>query len=113
MRQLLRGATITALVKAQYTYWVQFTDGKGNCYMPGIYDSTRTCFCVKNIRTDQIASTNGGTLKLFSSSDCTGNYESVPLHQEISNAEWVNSFSLGPAGSSMGPSGCPKTMPYC
>jgi len=106
---------IAPIVKSQqpYTYNIQIGCGYNCCLMPGIYDSTRTCFCVSNIHTEVFANQNGGTLKLFSSSDCTGNYDVVPLHSEISNGEWVNSFSLGPAGSSVGPYGCPSTMPSC
>ncbi|KAJ2956750.1 hypothetical protein NQZ79_g7411 [Umbelopsis isabellina] len=62
---------------------------------------SRKCLCLKGTTTWQIGqSTGAGTVKMFSTTDCTGNYEVVPTNSYISNAQWVNSISYGPSGSS-------------
>ncbi|KAG0046175.1 hypothetical protein BGZ83_008633 [Gryganskiella cystojenkinii] len=72
----------------------------------------RYCFCVSNTQTNRILNKNGGTVKIFSSTDCTGNYDTLALGKTLSNAQWVNSISIGKAGiASQGPDGCYNYFP--
>ncbi|KAF9912379.1 hypothetical protein EC991_011071 [Linnemannia zychae] len=48
---------------------------------------------------------SGSDVKLFSTTDCTGNYATVK--DDVYNAQWVNSISYGKSGiPSEGPNGC-------
>lgn len=73
-------------------------------------DSTRVCWCLKNTQTASITGDNGGLIRAFSSSDCTGNYDTIGSNSGINNAQWVNSISFGASGvASTGPGGyCPN-----
>ncbi|KAF8952610.1 hypothetical protein CPC16_006908 [Podila verticillata] len=73
-------------------------------------DNNRGCWCVKNTQTGSITGVNGGNIKLFSTSDCTGNYQTLGSNSKASNTQWVNSFSMGASGvSSSDPQGyCPN-----
>jgi hypothetical protein len=63
---------------------------------------TRKCLCLQGTTTSQIGqSTGSGSVKVFSTTDCTGNYEVIPENSYINNAQWVNSISYGPGGSSV------------
>jgi hypothetical protein len=66
--------------------------------------SERQCWCTKDVKTAEIQNSggSGGLVRLFSTDDCT-----------VSNAEWVNSVSLGPSGSSIGPGSCPSSFRAC
>ncbi|KAG0363968.1 hypothetical protein BGX24_004809 [Mortierella sp. AD032] len=70
--------------------------------------SPRDCIC--NAQTGFIKGLNGGTIKLFSSADCTGNFQTLGAYKEAANTQWVNSFSFGLDGyASSGPNGyCPN-----
>jgi hypothetical protein len=72
----------------------------------------RWCVCVRNTQTGFIEGVNGGLIKLFSSSDCTGNYDTIGSNEKVGNANWVNSFSFGRSGiSSNNPNGvCPNYL---
>ncbi|KFH69033.1 hypothetical protein MVEG_05835 [Podila verticillata NRRL 6337] len=71
-------------------------------------DNARTCFCVKNTQTLSVFVSGNGNVKLFSTTDCTGNYATVGNGKTQDNTQWVNSISVGKAGiSSSGPNGCP------
>lgn len=61
-------------------------------------DGKRYCFCLKDTQTARIRGENGGDVKLFSTSDCTGNYANG--NKVTDNAQWVNSVSLGASGIS-------------
>ncbi|KAG0093911.1 hypothetical protein BGZ93_008781 [Podila epicladia] len=75
---------------------------------------TRTCFCTKNVQTGWIKGNNGGDIKLFSSNDCTGNFQTLGTNERVNNAQWVNSVSFGKSGiSSVGPSRDPSGAVYC
>ncbi|KAF9111965.1 hypothetical protein BGX27_004186 [Mortierella sp. AM989] len=60
-----------------------------------VNDADRQCFCVKNTQTGSIQGDNGGDIKLFSTTDCTGNFQKLGSNSKVSNTQWVNSFSLG------------------
>ncbi|KAG0238979.1 Peptidyl-prolyl isomerase cwc27 [Actinomortierella wolfii] len=79
--------------------WAEFEGG----------NSFRTCLCVKNTQTGYLKGYNGGDIKLFSTTDCTGNFQKVGSNSEVKNIQWVNSISYGKPGiPSSGPSGCPN-----
>ncbi|KAG0037174.1 hypothetical protein BGZ82_003019 [Podila clonocystis] len=65
-----------------------------------VHDEDRQCFCVKNVQTGTIKGDNGGDIKLFSSTDCTGSYKALGTNSLASNAQWVNSVSVGASGKS-------------
>jgi len=72
-------------------------------------DNTRVCWCLKNTQTASITGSNGGLIRAFSTSDCTGNYDTIGTNSNINNAEWVNSISFGASGAaSTGPASCPN-----
>ncbi|ORX46494.1 hypothetical protein DM01DRAFT_1339496 [Hesseltinella vesiculosa] len=81
-------------------YWLDVRDDK----MPQHYEfytkDVRKCICLRTKRSDRIDNLGGGDVKVFSSSDCTGNYASIKEGGEIKNARWVNSASFGPKGTS-------------
>ncbi|KAG0037478.1 hypothetical protein BGZ82_002433 [Podila clonocystis] len=59
----------------------------------------------QELQTARIMNYSGSDVKLFSSSDCTGNYDKVA--DNAYNAQWVNSMSYGRSGiSSESPDGC-------
>ncbi|KAF9900798.1 hypothetical protein EC991_006884 [Linnemannia zychae] len=70
----------------------------------------RICVCVKNVQTFSIYSEPFCNARVFSTSDCTGNFQTInKWDKPIENAQWVNSISFGKAGiSSSGPNGCPN-----
>ncbi|KAF9142292.1 hypothetical protein BG015_000986 [Linnemannia schmuckeri] len=65
----------------------------------------RHCVCLENSQTAKIKNTNGGVMKLFSTDNCTGNYAVLSKGATRSNAQWVNSASVGQDG-------IPSTGPY-
>ncbi|KAF8952609.1 hypothetical protein BGZ52_005065, partial [Haplosporangium bisporale] len=58
----------------------------------------RDCICLNNTQAGSITGVNGGLIKLFSSSDCSGKYKTLGSNSQASNAHWVNSFSFGASG---------------
>lgn len=66
----------------------------------------RECYCLKNTQTNYIHNWQGGIVKLFSSTDCTGNYDTLGSDKILQPAYWVNSMSLGREGKSTGPFYC-------
>ncbi|KAF9921002.1 hypothetical protein FBU30_009024 [Linnemannia zychae] len=63
----------------------------------------RICYCISQTQTARIDGTNGGDVKLFSSSDCTGSYTGGS-GKVTTGAQWVNSVSFGKSGiPSVGP----------
>ncbi|KAG0265848.1 hypothetical protein BGZ95_003200 [Linnemannia exigua] len=61
-----------------------------------IPDNTRYCLCVSGTQTAQIDGRNGGQVRLFGKSDCTGNF--VDGAKVTGSAQWVNSISFGRSG---------------
>lgn len=70
--------------------------------------NVRSCVCLASTQTATIQGVNGGTIRVFSSVDCTGAYDTISTNGKISNAQWVNSISWGPSGSSLSPGTCPN-----
>lgn len=68
----------------------------------------RTCICLKNTQSAKIYNKEGGDVKLFSTSDCIGNYVPLALGKTQTNAQWVNSVSIGKINI---PSSPPLTCP--
>lgn len=69
----------------------------------------RSCVCLKNTQTFRIMNFSHSDVKVFSSTDCTGNYDIVTT--DIYNAQWVNSMSFGRSGiPSEGPDSCPNYL---
>ncbi|KAG0084361.1 hypothetical protein BGZ93_001272 [Podila epicladia] len=84
-----------ALASVFYNVHVENNDGsKYYGFYTEIYE--RTCFCISQTQTYLIDGDRGGDVKLFASSDCTGNYASGT--KETRNAQWVNSISMGKSG---------------
>ncbi|KAI9306184.1 hypothetical protein BJ944DRAFT_238980 [Cunninghamella echinulata] len=86
-------------VSAVY-YNVPYCSG-GACAFLTSFTNKRICACMSGTRTEEINYDQSGVLKLFSTSDCTGNYQQVYKGQSVKNAMWVNSISFGPAGTSV------------
>ncbi|KAG0217303.1 hypothetical protein BGX33_010949 [Mortierella sp. NVP41] len=69
----------------------------------------RACYCLKNTQTAKIYNRDGGDVKLFSTTDCTGNFSKLSEGKTQSNAQWVNSMSFGASGiPSRDPASCPN-----
>ncbi|KAK3830132.1 MAG: hypothetical protein JOS17DRAFT_197830 [Linnemannia elongata] len=67
----------------------------------------RRCVCLKNTQTYRIMNFSQSDVKLFRSTDCTGNYDTV--EGDIYDAQWVNSMSWGKSGiPSEDPDSCPN-----
>jgi hypothetical protein len=60
----------------------------------------RVCQCLSGTQTNKIKNTSGGLVRVFSTTDCTGSYETIAAGSTISNAQWVDSVSFGPSGTS-------------
>ncbi|KAG0275478.1 hypothetical protein BGZ96_003771 [Linnemannia gamsii] len=65
----------------------------------------RHCVCLETTQTSKIKNTNGGVMRLFSKSDCTGEFSGLAKGSTRTNAQWVNSVSVGKDG-------IPSTGPY-
>ncbi|KAG0046671.1 hypothetical protein BGZ83_008124 [Gryganskiella cystojenkinii] len=79
--------------------------GKTFSLVPG----DRYCYCLRNTQTNTITGKNGGDIKLFSKSDCTGNFATLGSNSQQNNAQWVNSVSFGESGIPSGSSDyCPN-----
>ncbi|KAF9926349.1 hypothetical protein FBU30_004046, partial [Linnemannia zychae] len=104
---LLLGLASINFASANYAYAMISNVGGTKDHVFQIPDTQRKCYCVKNTQTYKIYTGASSNARVFSSSDCTGNYDTVTSY--ISGAQWVNSISIGKAGiSSSGPSGCPN-----
>ncbi|KAF9194078.1 hypothetical protein BGZ50_006743 [Haplosporangium sp. Z 11] len=104
---ILLSALCVQIALAAQDYCIQLVNSNGSkaqllCSSPG----TRICGCLKNTQTGSIQGVNGGDIKLFSKSDCTGNYQKLGSHSKIRNAQWVNSFSMGASESGKVAIGC-------
>ncbi|KAG0339747.1 hypothetical protein BG000_001423 [Podila horticola] len=94
---LLSALCASALAASPY-----FVDIKNNAGTEGfrfnIVYEIRDCICVNNTQIGSITGVNGGNIKLFSTSDCTGKYKYLGSNNRTSNTQWVNSFSFGASG---------------
>lgn len=89
--------------------WIRLTNNAGRTYEDSVLPGERECLCLKNTQTATITGASAGTIRLFSSNDCTGNYQTIYDDDQIGNAYWVNSVSWGESGvPSHGPNGCPN-----
>ncbi|KAG0232233.1 hypothetical protein BGW42_008287, partial [Actinomortierella wolfii] len=70
----------------------------------------RTCLCIKNVQTAKIRNVDVGDVKLFSTTDCTGNYSKLGKGKTQGNTYWVYSVSFGDSGkpSVVADPTCPK-----
>ncbi|KAF9301780.1 hypothetical protein BGZ74_006273 [Mortierella antarctica] len=69
-------------------------------------NNIRPCICLASTQTATIGGIDGGIIKVFQSNNCRGNYQTIPSNKAIENAQWVNSMSFGPSGSSLDPGPC-------
>ncbi|KAG9319175.1 hypothetical protein KVV02_007295 [Mortierella alpina] len=77
--------------------------------LSSINQDNHWCICLKNTQTDKIYNRNAKDVKLFSSTDCTGNYSPLVIGKTQNNAQWVNSASIGKSGiPSVPPKSCPN-----
>ena len=105
---LLTVATLLVATSKVHGYEIIFGDAT-NSVPVGLDNGFRQCLCISNTDTTYIEGVNGGLIRLFSSSDCTGNYETLGSNSEITNAQWVNSISYGASGiASLPPQGSCK-----
>ncbi|ORZ20884.1 hypothetical protein BCR41DRAFT_350457 [Lobosporangium transversale] len=108
-KSLLLLALCAAGALAQGDYNVDIIDNEGR--METLFDSFghRPCYCLKKTQTATIYNREGGNVKLFSTTDCTGSYSTLGLGKPQYNAYWVNSMSFGKAGiPSRNPTSCPN-----
>ncbi|KAK3823886.1 MAG: hypothetical protein JOS17DRAFT_752498 [Linnemannia elongata] len=68
----------------------------------------RSCICLNNTETAKIYNKVGGDVRLFSSSECIGNYALLAVGKTQTNAHSVNSLSIG---KSVFPPSGPLTCP--
>ncbi|KAF9321666.1 hypothetical protein BG003_000549 [Podila horticola] len=107
MHKSLIFLVVLCVPMAASAYCIEFANNSGSKKWKGCYDE-RICYCVANVQTGTIRGIDGGNIKLFSNSDCTGNYDILGSNGQVSNTQWVNSISFGRSGiSSVGPWGCP------
>ncbi|KAF9948207.1 hypothetical protein BGZ72_009852 [Mortierella alpina] len=98
-----------ALAQVTPSYYATLFNNAGKSEELAVPRTKRACVCLKNTQTARIMNYSGGdsVVKVFSSTDCTGNFATVT--DNIYNAQWVNSMSFGRSGiSSDGPHGCPN-----
>ncbi|KAK5807785.1 hypothetical protein F5H01DRAFT_352585 [Linnemannia elongata] len=103
---LLSAAACASIALADYAVQICDTD----CNRVHTFrtpSNIRPCICLASTQTGTIGDINGGDIKVFQSIDCTGNYQVIKPGKAISNAQWVNSMSFGPSGSSRSPGTCP------
>lgn len=102
---ILVSALFAQIALADYT--VELKNNAGKAVWIHSNDNQRTCYCLKNTQTASIRDINGGSIRVFSKSDCTGNYGTLK-NGIVNNAQWVNSISFGKAGipSKDSPWGC-------
>jgi len=74
-------------------------------------DGQRFCVCLETTQTAKIKNTDGGVVKLFTTNDCTGNFAVLAAGATRTNAQWVNSASVGIDGiPSTGPTQCDPAL---
>ncbi|KAG0371093.1 hypothetical protein BGX24_001838 [Mortierella sp. AD032] len=99
----------TSFAFAADLYYVAIWNNAGRSDEIAVLKTQRRCVCLKNTQTARILNYLGGDVKLFSKSDCTGNYATLAEDDSQYNAQWVNSVSFGKSGiPSYGPDGCPN-----
>ncbi|KAG0231009.1 hypothetical protein BGW41_002343 [Actinomortierella wolfii] len=96
--QLVFGAyTITVTNKAKKQVDLVIQSGK------------RVCVCLTNTQTKSLKGKSAGSVKLFRSNNCRGDYDVMGSNGFVDNAFWVNSLSYGKSGiPSEDPRWCPN-----
>ncbi|KAF9898063.1 hypothetical protein BX616_004539 [Lobosporangium transversale] len=108
-KSLLLLALCAAGALAQGDYHVDVTNNAGRTITFYDYTGFRVCKCLKNTQTAKIYNRDGGDVKLFSSTDCTGSYTPLAQGKTQYSAQWVYSMSFGKSGiSSRDPTSCPN-----
>ncbi|KAG0283990.1 hypothetical protein BGZ96_011642 [Linnemannia gamsii] len=101
---LLAVCTIGALALGDWQ--IEITNNAGKTVSVPI-SGRRYCICLTTTQTSKIKNTNGGVMRLFETDDCTGNFSGLAKGATRSNAQWVNSASVGEDGiPSAGPYQC-------
>ncbi|KAF9966947.1 hypothetical protein BGZ70_000636, partial [Mortierella alpina] len=93
---LLLTTLFTSAALATDYYYVAIFNNAGKSEELHVPRTKRYCVCLRNTQTARINNFSGSDVKLFSSSDCTGNYATVA--KNAYNAQWVNSMSYGRSG---------------
>ncbi|CAO3648578.1 unnamed protein product [Cunninghamella echinulata] len=74
--------------QATCNYEIQYREKTSRLHSIFNFSCTRrSCVCVKNVNTHEIYPGHEGVTRLFSSSDCTGNYQTIK--EGITNGEWA------------------------
>ncbi|KAF9903596.1 hypothetical protein EC991_003508 [Linnemannia zychae] len=95
---LLLALAIYANVALAATYRIDFWNNDKSRSASMGFNEGRSCACMKNTQTGTIKGVNGGLIRLFRSTDCTGDYDILGSNSQLNNANWVNSISFGQAG---------------
>ncbi|KAF9114345.1 hypothetical protein BGX30_006627, partial [Mortierella sp. GBA39] len=93
---LLAALCYTQVTLAVYLISIENNDDSKHRTLT-IPNGERWCYCLSKTQTAIIYDNGGGSTKLFSTSDCTGNY-AMGTGETTYNAQWVNSVSFGPEG---------------
>ncbi|KAG0332894.1 hypothetical protein BG000_009646 [Podila horticola] len=102
---LLSAAACASVAYAEYAVQI-CNNGCKKVHTFKTPNNIRPCICLASTQTATIGDINGGDIKVFQSADCTGNFQKIPRNEAINNAQWVNSMSFGPSGSSRDPGPC-------
>ncbi|KAK3836511.1 MAG: hypothetical protein JOS17DRAFT_734393 [Linnemannia elongata] len=95
---LLAALCYAQVTLAVYQIWIENNDNSKHRYL-SVPEGSRWCYCLSKTQTAIIDDNGGGNVKLFSSSDCTGNFASG-TKKTTYNSQWVNSVSFGEDGIS-------------
>ncbi|KAG0239521.1 hypothetical protein BGW41_007628 [Actinomortierella wolfii] len=103
---LLLALVATVALAADYDWIFSITNNKKQVTRVPVAGK-RHCVCLKYSQTAKITNIDAGVMKLFSTTDCTGNFAVLKKGSTRSNAQWVNSASVGVDGiPSSGPNDC-------
>ncbi|KAG0224883.1 hypothetical protein BGW42_004813 [Actinomortierella wolfii] len=90
---LLTALCFASVVLAETRVWIENNTGSKHMSL-AVPAGERFCYCISKTQTALIDGRGGNNVKLFSRSDCTGNY-SNGSGKVTKNAQWVNSISFG------------------
>lgn len=93
---LLAALCYAQVTLAVYQIWIENNDNSKHRYL-SVPEGSRWCYCLSKTQTAIIDDNGGGTVKLFSTSDCTGNF-ALGTKKTTYNSQWVNSVSFGEDG---------------
>ncbi|KAG0234615.1 hypothetical protein BGW42_006366 [Actinomortierella wolfii] len=103
---LLLALVATVALAVDYDWIFSITNNKKKVTKVPVI-GRRLCICLKNSQTAKITNIDAGVMKLFSTTDCTGNFAVLKKGSTRSNAQWVMSASVGVDGiPSAGPYDC-------